>query len=359
MRAKDLENINDRLTLITEANRMSTLIRNYRYRLVADAEKRERELMFEEVDDMAFKHKRELAEIRCVIKSLEETIAIKRSARRAYARKTAVSNYQLDSQLVDMANQRDRLLEHIKDLTRARTALLAVYRLEREDIERQVDAAEANYSALEGSLAFATAEHRTHMDHCRRLRAENEEHLEQLSLKLTTERSARMGLQDEYRRLQRQHTATVENFVDLKKKIEATQCKIDFENVHYRAMAGKYRAAQQASAAIADVLAAKRNELRARLSIVSEGYSITEKKLLQSERQLYVESRQHRHALAAHQAGQKVSDIIIDTLIEQAAPAHQIDRPLSSCDTRADDLEEERSGFLSGISPRVSGVEKQ
>ncbi|KAI0091291.1 hypothetical protein BDY19DRAFT_904737 [Irpex rosettiformis] len=179
---------------------------------------------------------------------------------RAHAKELAATQQLHELQMSALKAKNDLLTNHMISTLATRDTITSSYEAHVEHTKKKLSFHDTQYNALVGSLAFATTEHRIHIEHCERERAQDKSRIEEILDQIAAERAARAELQAEH------------------------------------------------------------DGLKSRHALVSEGYADTEAKLKAACRELYLEKQRHHSALVAYRAGQDVSDTLADSLVLQRRP---------------------------------------
>ncbi|KAI0091257.1 hypothetical protein BDY19DRAFT_991826 [Irpex rosettiformis] len=135
-----------------------------------------------------------------------------------------------------------------------RNSIMARHQAHNKRTDMRLTKYEARYIALEGSLEFANAEHRIHVEHCERERAQDEARIEELLVQLSAERTVRVELQAEHDGLQARHVIVSEGYAEAEARLKTTIGELYLERQRHRATIDTYQAGQHVSDALMDDL---------------------------------------------------------------------------------------------------------
>ncbi|KAI0777022.1 hypothetical protein BC629DRAFT_1736198 [Irpex lacteus] len=186
---------------------------------------------------------------------LEQQSAAMDRAQSRYSQQLDVNEKLNRVHIAALEAKHNLLTECLEAAQAARDAVTASFKVHIEESKTLIATHEAQYIALEGSVAFSTTEHRIHMEYCEDQAMSEEALIEQLTAQIAAERGARVEVE------------------------------------------------------------AKTDELKNRHALVSEGYADVEAKIKVEERKLYLQEQRQHSTTMAYRAGQHVADTLVNSLI--------------------------------------------
>ncbi|KAI0091251.1 hypothetical protein BDY19DRAFT_991822 [Irpex rosettiformis] len=358
-----------------------------RSRLEENLERIER--MVTEVQGRSERHKRNIQEheediqsLRLQVSSFEHRIQQQietaynrkceeaRAARKACFAALATAHRREEHRTFVDAKKNDQFKARLSSAIQDRESAAAAYCADVDHWRQQQATYEAQYIDLQGSLEFTTAEHRIHLEQCKKDRELAQEQLTEQNTRLDSTRKAHVTQLCELRRLhdfemsslkskndlltdrltsasdsrdttaasfeahvdhtEKQMSAYEAQYSALAGSLEfaATEHRIHIEHCEGERAKGKSRIKElldllSVERAARTELQAEHNELKSRHALTSEGYADTEAKLKIVECELYLEKQRHHSAIITYRASQDVSDTLIDSLVLQRRPRGQ------------------------------------
>ncbi len=146
------------------------------------------------------------------------------------------------------------LEDRVASATATRDAIAASYKAHVEHTNAQLTTHETQYTALEGSLAFSTVEHKIHMEHCTHERSVAKSRIEELTAQLAAERAARAEAEANYDGLQTRHKLVSEGYAHSEAKLKTIQRKLYLAEERSHATVMAYRAGQDVADTLIDSL---------------------------------------------------------------------------------------------------------
>ncbi|KAI0091263.1 hypothetical protein BDY19DRAFT_1055402 [Irpex rosettiformis] len=189
-----------------------------------------------------------------VQEQLEEKFATLEVTRRTHAIQLAATQRTHRLQASSIKDRNTLLSDRLASAIAARDSIMTLYQTHLERTQKELATHEAQYIALESSLAFANAEHRIHVEHCERERAQDEARIEELLAQLSTERAARAELQIEHDGLKARHAIVSEGYAEAEARLKTTEREVYLERQRHHAALSSYRASQQVSDTLIDKL---------------------------------------------------------------------------------------------------------
>jgi hypothetical protein len=293
---------------------MSTRIRQYKHRLDMERSAKERARFMKERAATIRHHKKDLSRLHALLGETQDILAMEDYRQQTLVCENARVSRQMETRLEDLAETRDQLLEDASALANTLKAVNIVRRYNQEGFEQQKAALQGQYSTLEESLIFADAEHRIHMQFCKRDRGEIGRRMQEARSGLDVEWIAREALQAEYDALRERHAVVNDDYMNAAESLKSLEHKLESKKARHHEALDTFCTRSQAYDVLVTSIRKEASGMRARLSLVSEGYALVEKKLHNVERERYKLLGQHRLALAAYRAAELVSEGFTDTL---------------------------------------------
>ncbi|KAI0759217.1 hypothetical protein BC629DRAFT_1597841 [Irpex lacteus] len=166
------------------------------------------------------------------------TVAAKRSEEQAQELEVARQVHSTELAAVQQAYKVDVsalqarnevLQERVVEADAARDTIAASYQAHIAHANEQSAVQETQYTALQGSLEFATTEHRIHVAHCEPERTEAKALIEKLTAQLAAERAARAEDQADRNQLKNENARVSAENAALRARLEARERELQLE----------------------------------------------------------------------------------------------------------------------------------
>lgn len=243
------------------------------------------------------------------ILSLTKALDSANAVHRLHMEQSEPNRIAWNSQLRDVAQQRDSLRETLDFAS-------TEHRLHMDHCQRQQASRDQRYSDLTETLDFATVEHRLHMDHCQRERTSTAGRIEDLTFQLSQQRTTRGDLQQDHDGLALRLSTVSRAYTAEEARRKEAERQLDLERLRYRLAMDAIRTGHDASGAFIQELLDENAGLSSRLSNVSKAYATEESQRKKAATLLDIERQRHQLALHAYRTGQDVSDAQIDHLMQ-------------------------------------------
>ena len=156
-------------------------------------------------------------------KRLIEGDAVLKRTHKAHADQLAAARRLHERQILALEATTSHLTDSLVSVNAASDAIAASYEAHVELTKRQLSAHEAQYTALQGSLASVTAKHRMHVENCNDERAQGKSRITELLAQLDVERVARTELQIAHDNLKSRHATASQRRMAVEAKLKMAE----------------------------------------------------------------------------------------------------------------------------------------
>lgn len=155
-------------------------------------------------------------------RSAEQTQELER-VRQVHAAELAAVQQANEQHVSTLQARNEALEDRVVEANAARDAIAASYEAHIARTNEEAAVQETQHAALQGSLEFATTEHRIHVEHCAPARTADQTTIEELTAQLAAERAARAQDQAERDELKKQNALVNDENAALKAKLAAME----------------------------------------------------------------------------------------------------------------------------------------